>query len=45
MFDLTRQVQVVSDQARRGSSRLAGVDPPSVEDTETTIDQLKARLA
>jgi hypothetical protein len=45
MFDLTRQVQTVSDQARRGSSRLAGVDPPSVEDTETTIDQLKARLA
>jgi uncharacterized protein len=45
MFDLTRQVQTVSDQARRGTSRLAGIDPPSVEDTETTIDQLKARLA
>jgi uncharacterized protein len=45
MFDLTRQVQTATDQARRGSSRLAGVDPPSVEDTETTIDQLKARLA
>ena len=45
MFDLTRQVQVVTDQARRGSARLAGVEPPSYEDTETTIDQLKARLA
>jgi uncharacterized protein len=45
MFDLTRQVQTVTDQARRGASRLAGVDPPSVEDTETTIDQLKTRLA
>jgi uncharacterized protein len=45
MFDLTRQVQTVTDQARRGSSRLAGVEPPSVADTETTIDQLKARLA
>jgi uncharacterized protein len=45
MFDLTRQVQTVTDQARRGSCRLAGVDPPSVEDTETTIDQLKTRLA
>jgi uncharacterized protein len=45
MFDLTRQVQTVTDQARRGAARLAGVDPPSVEDTETTIDQLKARLA
>jgi uncharacterized protein len=45
MFDLTRQVQVVTDQARRGSARLAGAEPPSYEDTETTIDQLKARLA
>jgi hypothetical protein len=45
MFDLTRQVQTVSDQAKRGSARLAGVDPPSYEDTETTIDQLKARIA
>jgi hypothetical protein len=45
MFDLTRQVQTATDQARRGSSRLAGVEPPSVADTETTIDQLKARLA
>jgi uncharacterized protein len=45
MFNLTRQVQVVTDQARRGSARLAGTEPPSCEDTETTIDQLKARLA
>jgi uncharacterized protein len=45
MFDLTRQVQTVSDQARRGAARLAGVEPPSVEDTEATIAELKARLA
>jgi len=45
MFDLTRQVQVVTDQARRGAARLAGGEAPSYEDTETTIDQLKARLA
>jgi uncharacterized protein len=45
MFDLTRQVQTVTDQARRGSARLAGVEPPSVEDTETTIAELKGRLA
>ena len=45
MFDLTRQVQTVTDQVRRGAARLAGVEPPSVEDTETTIEQLKARLA
>jgi uncharacterized protein len=45
MFDFTRQVQVVTDHARRGSARLAGVEAPSYEDNETTIDQLKARLA
>jgi hypothetical protein len=45
MFDLTRQVQTATDQARRGSARLAGVEPPSVADTETTIEELKARLA
>ncbi len=45
MFDLARQVQVAADNAKNGSARLAGVDPPRYEDNETTIDQLKARLA
>ncbi len=45
MFDLARQVQVATDQARRGAARLAGVEAPSYEDNETTIAQLKARLA
>jgi len=45
MFDLTRQIQVATDQARRGAARLAGVEPPSYEDNETTIAQLKTRLA
>ena len=45
MFDFARQVQVASDHARRGASRLANVEPPSYEDNETTIGQLKARLA
>jgi uncharacterized protein len=45
MFDFTRQVQIMTDQARRGSARLAGAEPPSVEDTETTVGELKARLA
>ncbi len=44
MFDLARQVQVATDQARRGAARLAGAEPPSYEDNETTIDQLKARI-
>ena len=45
MFDLTRQIQVATDGARRGSARLAGVEPPSYEDNETTIAQLKERIA
>lgn len=45
MFAFTRQVQTVCDQAKNGSSRLAGIDPPKFEDNETTVDQLKERIA
>jgi hypothetical protein len=45
MFTLTRQVQVAADHAKNGSSRLAGVEAPRYEDNETTIEQLKARIA
>jgi uncharacterized protein len=45
MFDLTRQVQVATDGARRGSARLASTEAPKVEDNETTIAQLKDRIA
>lgn len=45
MFALARQVQVACDQAKNGTARLAGVEPPKFEDTETTIDQLKERIA
>jgi uncharacterized protein len=45
MFALTRQVQVTCDQAKNGSARLAGVEPPVYEDNETTMAQLKERIA
>ena len=45
MFALAKQVQVACDQAKNGVARLAGVEPPKFEDNETTIDQLKQRLA
>jgi hypothetical protein len=45
MFPLTRQVQLASDFAKNTMSRLAGIEPPKFEDTETTIEQLKARIA
>lgn len=45
MFALTRQVQLVSDHAKNGAARLAGVEPPRFEDTETTFPALRERLA
>ncbi|MBM0204549.1 DUF1993 domain-containing protein [Micromonospora sp. STR1s_5] len=45
MFALARQVQIVTDQAKNGCARLAGVEPPRFEDNETTIDQLLERLS
>jgi hypothetical protein len=45
MFPLTRQVQIATDLAKNGASRLAGIEPPRYEDNETTIDQLKTRVA
>ena len=45
MLPLSRQVQIACDFAKNTMARLAGVDPIKIEDTETTIDQLKARIA
>ena len=45
MFPLSRQIQIATDQAKNGSARLAGAEAPKYEDNETTIDQLKARIA
>ena len=44
MFSFSRQIQVACDQAKNGSARLAGVEPPKFEDAETTLDQLKERI-
>jgi hypothetical protein len=43
MFPLSRQVQIASDSAKGGTSRLAQVQPPSFEDNETTFPQLIER--
>ena len=45
MFALTKQVQVACDFAKGSVARLAGQEPPKYEDTETTIDGLKSRIA
>jgi hypothetical protein len=44
MFPLVKQVQVASDNAKGGASRLAGVEPPKFEDNESTFPELKARI-
>jgi len=44
-FTFTRQIQIVADNAKMLVGRLAGKEWPSHPDTETTYEQLKARLA
>jgi uncharacterized protein len=45
MFTLLRQVQVACDFAKSVAARLAGVDVPSMPDTEQSFAQLQARIA
>ena len=45
MFPYLRQIQIATDFAKGTVARLAGQEPPKYEDNETTIDQLKARIA
>ena len=45
MFPLVRQIQAACDQAKYAVARTAGKQPPAHADTETTIDELKKRIA
>ena len=45
MANFARQIQLASDGAKSGGARLAGVDAPSMPDTETTFPELKERIA
>ena len=44
MFPLARQVQIVTDNAKGGAARLAGLEPPKYEDTESSFPELKTRI-
>ncbi|MDH5487669.1 MAG: DUF1993 domain-containing protein [Gammaproteobacteria bacterium] len=44
MFALNRQVQIATDVTKGCAARLAGQEPPSYADTETTFPELKARI-
>ncbi len=44
MLPFTRQVQMACDNAKNGVARISGVAAPKFEDTETTLEELKARI-
>src|ERR1700737_3624260 len=45
MYPLARQVQIACDTAKGAAARLAGIEVPKHEDTETTLAELGARVA
>jgi hypothetical protein len=45
MHPFPRQIQMMSDGAKSCGARLAGIEPPSFPDTETTFPELQARIA
>ena len=45
MFPLAKQVQIACDQVKLGVARLASVEAPKFDDTESTFAQLKERIA
>ncbi|MEO6301452.1 MAG: DUF1993 domain-containing protein [Paracoccaceae bacterium] len=45
MLPFTRQITIACDHAKGASARLAGVEVPSMADTETTVAELKERIA
>jgi hypothetical protein len=45
MYPLTPQVQIACDHAKGAAARLTGNEVPKYEDSEKTLDDLKARIA
>jgi len=45
MLPFMRQVTIACDTAKGAVARLAGVEMPKHEDVETTLEELKARIA
>lgn len=45
MLPLAGQIQRASDTSKNALARLLGVDPPRFADEETTLDELRERLA
>jgi len=45
MLPLSRQIQIACDMAKNGSARLAGQEAPRFEDNESTLEELRTRIA
>lgn len=45
MHPFNQQIQIASDSAKGGAARLAGIEAPSMPDTETTFPELSERIA
>jgi hypothetical protein len=44
MHPLSKQIQIASDMVKNGAARLSGTEAPRFPDTETTYDELEARI-
>ncbi len=44
MFPMLRQIRIATDAAMSGAARLAGMEPPKLENTETTFPELIGRV-
>ena len=44
MYPIIRQVYIVTDMSKGAAARLAGLEVPKYEDTETTFAELQARI-
>ncbi len=45
MYPLSKQIQIATDMVKGCAARLAGVEVPKYEDNETSLADLKARIA
>lgn len=45
MYPLSKQVQIACDISKNGCARLAGQTPPAFQDSEQSLEDLKARIA
>ncbi len=44
MLPFSRQVLIACDAAKLGAARISGLEAPKYDDTESTIEELKARI-